>query len=174
MMRWSWWIPVLLLPPAAADATTARLAGLTELVRGSELVVFGEATGRESFWQDGRIFTRVSIDVLEVWSGRAPDPATIEVFTLGGVVGDVGQRVDGMPVIAGGERVALLLARDSADRYHPVGMWQGVFHVVGEGDDPPIARSQVPVALVGPRSVSLPTTLSALRRAVSEVADARR
>lgn len=153
---------------SVAQATTARRASLTELVHGSDLVLLGTTEEQESFWDGGRIYTRSTVRVEEVWAGTAPKGETVDVLTLGGVVGDLGQRVSGVAKLPVGGRVVLFLQSDKRGRYRTLGMSQGVTHVVDDGtSDPRIERSTGGLRMVGDMpSETFPTSLSALRLAV--------
>src|SRR5512137_104221 len=92
------------LPAAAAVAVPASVEDLT---RGSDAVVRGRVTGVTSRWIGGRIFTFVEVVRSSVWRGNAP--ARLTVVTPGGVVGGIGQRVDGAAVFAEGEDAVVFL-----------------------------------------------------------------
>jgi hypothetical protein len=153
---------------SVANATTARHTSLAELVRGSELVVLGTTEAREAFWDGGRIYTRSTVRIEEVWAGTKPKRDTVEVLTLGGVVGDLGQRVSGVANLPVGGRVVLFLATDDRGRYRTAGMAQGVTHVVDDDSgDPRVERRTGGLRLIGEAPTEpFPTSLSALRRAV--------
>jgi len=160
--------------PSLAPAMSTRVAPLAELARRADLCLVGRAVARETFWREGRIFTRVTVQAEEVWKGAAVPGQTVEVLTLGGVVGGLAQRVDGAVAIEVDERVALLLAREPAGAFVPLGLWQGVFRVAGEGPAAAVARPTPPVRLVGVVPEALPSSVSALRSAVLEAARAPR
>ncbi len=160
---------VLLLGAATAWATATRVAPIDELARDAELVVLGSPVAEQSFWEGGRIFTGVELKVEDVWTGTAPATTSIQLVTLGGQVGELAQRVDGAAVLPLGSRVVAFLNRDSKGRYHPAGMWQGVFRVADDGADPVVARAHpVRVAPRDATSLRMPERLSSLKRAVLE------
>lgn len=165
---------VLSMLPCMAAAMSTRVSSLADLARRSDLALVGRAVSRESFWREGRILTRVTVQAEEVWKGGAVPGQTVEVLTLGGVVGGLAQRVDGAAAIEVDERVALLLAREPTGAFVPLGLWQGVFRVAGEGPAATVARPTPPVRLVGVLPEVLPSSVSALRGAVLEAARAAR
>jgi hypothetical protein len=161
-------LAVAVATPAAA--TTARLATHDELVADSALVVLGTATSVESFWREGRIFTRYRVSVEQVILGDGRPGDELDVLTLGGVVGGIGQHVEGAARLSPGKRQVLYLARDGG-ALRPVAMWQGVFTVLDDGSvNPRVERGQVNVNIQGPRAVALPLDLDDLRREVDAAA----
>src|SRR5262249_55709368 len=94
------------------------------LTRASQCVVRARVTSVSSQRSpSGRITTSVE---LEPWAG--PDVQTLRMFIPGGVVGEIGQRVEGAPSFAAGEEVVLFLAARGSS-YQPVGLGQGVWRV---------------------------------------------
>src|ERR671936_1166195 len=112
-----------------ARAALAVPASVEELARSSQAVVRGRVTGVSSRWSDDqrRIFTYVDIAPSSVWRG-AP-PARITVVVPGGVVGPIGQRVDGAPGFAKGEEVVVFLSEAEAGTFRVTGLAQGKFRV---------------------------------------------
>jgi len=157
-----------------AAAMSTRAAPLAELARRADLALVGHAVQSESFWREGRIFTRVTVLADEVWKGPGAAGRTVEVLTPGGRVGHLGQRVDGSTAVVVGERVALLLARTPDGAYVPLGLWQGVFRLAGEGAEALVARPVPPVRVVGNPPEAPPPSLAALRRLVLEADRAAR
>ncbi len=164
----------LVLAAAGAAAMSTRVAGLSELATRADLVVLGTATTRESFWSGGRILTRVRVTAEEVWSGDARPGDSVEVLTLGGEVGGIGQSVAGSVAVSPGERVALMLAGDAKRGFFPLGLWQGVVRVRGAGESARVERAVPDVRVVGELPASLPSTLAELRSAVLEAIRAKR
>ena len=119
------------LPAGAARVERARLG---DLVRGADLVLVGRPLERQSYWQGGRILTRVRLAVDELWSGELTE-STVEVVTLGGVVGDLGQQVAGEAVVPTSGRVVLFLSGSTLG-LRVLGMAQGLL-LVSESDGTP-------------------------------------
>ena len=160
---------LLVMLPALASASTARQASLKELVELSSDIVIGNVEHRESFWQDQRIYTKHVISVRETWRGQKTEKA-IEVLTLGGVVDNLGQSVEGSPKLKKGESVLLFMTRDSRAALHPVGLSQGVFYLGAPSPrGQPIGRDLRAFGFLNDESASFPDTLEALRARVKEV-----
>src|SRR3990167_9483135 len=96
------------LLPFALHASTLRWLSLSQLSQASSSVLLGRALDQTSFWQEGRIYTRTRLAVEEVWQGKSPGE-TVEVLTLGGSIGTIGQRVEGAGLILPNERVVVCL-----------------------------------------------------------------
>lgn len=168
---------LLLGVAASARATTVRYRTLRELVHDSQLVVQGQVTELESFWQGMRIYTRSRVALEDVWLGATPETTYVDVITLGGVVGTIGQRVDGAAVLPLHQRVVLHLRARGTSEYAPVAMAQGVWLVEGNGREAAVAHVTRPSPdrmILKPRQVPdvLPSTLADLKRAVLEAARA--
>src|SRR6516164_1438367 len=101
--------PFLLLLALPALATTLVAMDVGALARASRCVVrvrVGSVSALRS--EAGRITTVVELERLETWSG--PDLPALRMLIPGGVVGDLGQRVEGAPAFVPGEEVVLFLA----------------------------------------------------------------
>src|SRR5690242_10651550 len=101
---------LLLAVAAPASAMLAAPASVEELARSSQAVVRGRVASVSSRWSDdqARIFTYVEIQPASVWRGSPG--ARVTVLVPGGVVGPIGQRVDGAPAFAKGEDVVVFLS----------------------------------------------------------------
>lgn len=122
---------VLCLP---AGATSVLGVDLDQLARQSDAVVHGTVKAKESRWSgDGRrILTDVQIEVRESFKGS---PArTVTVQQPGGVVGDIGQRVDGLATFEVGEEVVVFLERWGSQRFQVTAAAQGKFRVERSSD----------------------------------------
>ena len=139
-------------------------------MRESQWIVLGTTGESTSYWQDGRILTRVSIAVEEVWVGELTD-TTVDVVTLGGTIGEIGQRVDGALRFGTGQRVVLCLQRH-AGVLRVVEMAQGAF-ILEEGANPRVFRKGFGMRLVdnsmGPPTARFPESLRDLELAVREI-----
>jgi hypothetical protein len=105
--------PLLAVFPHEADAHTARLLTLEDLVDRSTYVVVGTAGEHRSVWEDlpagKRIVTYTKIAVERAVTG-AP-AGDLWVRTLGGVVDKIGQAVPGEAQLPAGSRALLFLAQ---------------------------------------------------------------
>ncbi len=160
-----------LLACSTAQATTLRALSSEELATAAERIVLGTLESRASYWDGTRIYTRHVIQVEETWHGPPTD--RLEVLTLGGVVGAIGQRVVGTARLRVGDRVVLFLAAGGGEELFTIGMAQGAFHVEEgdpEGSDtsaPELIRPATGLHLVGETPIR-PQTLGALRALVEE------
>jgi len=117
-----------------AGATSVIGVDLEQLTRQSDVVVHGTVKGKESRWSgDGRrILTDVQIEVRESFKG--PPARTVTVQQPGGVVGDIGQRVDGLATFDVGEEVVVFLERWGTQRFQVTAAAQGKFRVERSSD----------------------------------------
>lgn len=163
---------MLCAAPSPSQATTMRFKSLRELVRGSDVTLLGEPVESQSFWQGTRIMTRVRVQVREVWSGTLPQHSLVDVITPGGVVGDIGQRVDGAAVLSQNTQVVLHLRRHEGE-YWPTAMAQGVWVVPKDPLSQALIRPGADHLVYGLShnaggDTALPKTLKQLRLAVEE------
>ncbi|MBL8935314.1 MAG: matrixin family metalloprotease [Archangium sp.] len=117
------------LVATASQATTMISLELESLIDGSDAVARVRVERTQAMWSaDGsRIVTEVTLAVLDGWKGGVKQ--TVTVLLPGGVVGRVGQRVEGVPRLEpGSELIVFLEAR--GDRFVLTGLSQGVFTVV--------------------------------------------
>lgn len=163
--------------PASAHAATFVPRTLAQLVARSDATVLGHTVERRSFWQRGRILTEVTLQLDEVWHGALRPDAQVRVFTLGGEVGELAQRVDGAAALPAYGRVVVHLQR-VAGGYAPTAMAQGVWLVDDMYGSRSAVRHQVPGAIPAGLRPSQrpdcgPSHLAALRAAVQEAARVR-
>ena len=127
-----------------ALASTAVQMDVPALTRASTDVVRGRVLSSTPAWSGDhlRIITRVTVQVVEAWKGTAA--GTVTVVQPGGELDGIGQRVDGVAPLAGGEDVVLFLEH-SGPNHRVVGLAQGVYRVSTAGGTP----RAVPAALEG-------------------------
>lgn len=120
---------------SAAFGTTLLAVDLVGLSHSAEVIVVGTVrASAPRFTQDGRrIVTDTEIEVSEVLKGK-PGTPTLVVMQAGGIVGDVGQRVEGTATFALGEEVVVFLDRRGSDRFAVTAMAQGKFRVERSSD----------------------------------------
>jgi hypothetical protein len=130
----------LLLAPLA-HATLLVALDVEGLAGSSDAVVRATVTRVSSRWtrDGGRIVTDIELDVAETWKGGVRK--TIVVMQPGGVVGDLGQRVDGVATFALGEDVVLFLEA-RGDRFTVAGLAQGRFKVEASSDGATVSARQ--------------------------------
>src|SRR5688572_15386468 len=80
--------------PTDAGASTSIALSVKELATTSDAIVRVTQLERSSAWEDGRIVTTSKVHVDRVIAGASPG-ADITIRTLGGVVGEIGQYVEG-------------------------------------------------------------------------------
>ena len=138
-------LALLLLGPAVAPAVASVVVAqsIESMAREARTVVRGTVRASSSAWDDAhrRIHTYSEVEVREVW-----------VRTLGGVVGDVGQRVDGVARLSPGEDVVLFLRADpkDAELFSVIGLSQGKLRVEPRGDGPVAIPSHRGLVLARP------------------------
>jgi hypothetical protein len=115
---------------SAAFGTTLLAVDLPTLSHSAELIVVGtvRASAPRLTLDGRRVITDTEIQVSEVLKGKADGP-TVVVMQAGGIVGDIGQRVEGTARFTVGEEVVVFLDRRGADRFAVTAMSQGKFKV---------------------------------------------
>lgn len=151
-----------LLTSAPADASVARALSLGELVARSSSVLVVTGIAKRSSWQTiggtRRIVTDTRLRVDELVSGADPSTSEITVRTLGGVVGTVGQIVEGSAQLTLGEQSLTFVTQLSPDLFGVTAMGQGHYPIMTEARGRILRpNSQLP-ALVG-KQVSAVDTL---------------
>ncbi len=165
------WLIVACVWPLTAVASTALPMDVAALAARADLVVLARVGTPAAHWQDRRIVTVTPVDIEEVWVGHSSD-RTLAIETLGGVVGDIGQRVDGEAQLAPGQHVVLFLA-GATSRFRVLSLAQGAFHVLPDVSAAPrVVRTLDGLALHGP-APAVPATLPELKAAVLDVARTR-
>jgi len=121
----------VVLPIASpAGATVSVALSLDELVDEAEHVALVRCTGAQASRDDrGRIVTDYALRVEESMKG---DGGTLTMRSLGGVIGDLGMRVEGEPHPTVGARYLVFLERRGG-ALRAVGMSQGVMPVSDQG-----------------------------------------
>ena len=98
---------------------------LEELSSKADSIIVGQVTDMRSQWEDRNIFTYVTLSVEQYIKGAGDSQVTIK--TLGGTVGNLGQRVSDTPSFHIDERAVLFL-RD--EFFRVVGWRQGKFSII--------------------------------------------
>ncbi len=110
-------------------ANQAIPLSIEKLTRKADLVL--EGTVRSTSCQrdfEGRIYTRVLLDVVEVWKGQVPPDFV--VVQPGGVLGEEVVTVSGQDDFAIGQEVALFLVLNPRREGVVIGVSQGKFKIV--------------------------------------------
>ncbi|MDB4937750.1 MAG: hypothetical protein JWP87_4722 [Labilithrix sp.] len=104
------------LAPRDAGASVAVAASVEELARASSVIARVTTLDRESAWEDGRIVTHTRVRVDAVIAGATPGASRqLRVRTLGGRVGNIGQLVEGEPVLTPSESSIVFLTPRGED-----------------------------------------------------------
>ncbi|MGE3310411.1 MAG: hypothetical protein AB7O66_10610 [Limisphaerales bacterium] len=162
------------------DSRATRFARLTpeELARGADVVVHGRVVALESRRDEaGRVFTRIELDVDEVWKGAIGTGICV-VARGGGVLGDTEVRAVGQPEEAVGDEWVAYLVRSAAGEWVTLGMAQGRFRVTRDESSgrrwvhnlfwgaPPLSN----VARLAAWPPTRPLSLEELKRRTQEIA----
>jgi hypothetical protein len=103
------------LVPSDASASVSIAVGFDALVKDADAVAVVTAAEGQSIWEDGRIYTYTKVKVDQGVAGDLGAGADGWVRTMGGVVGKIGQMVDGEPVLTSGKSSLLFLRKFKAD-----------------------------------------------------------
>lgn len=100
---------------------------IDQLVEESHWVVQGRVVEKSCHWDgQGRIFTQIKLDRVDVWKGES----TGETFTFiqaGGTLGDIQMVATGEPIYQLREEVVVFLDKNQRGEGVSVGMAQGKF-----------------------------------------------
>jgi len=142
----------------AADARASVSIAVTwdGLLRESTAAALVTALEGRSVWEGNRIYTYTRVHVDRGVAGELTTGDEAWVRTMGGVVGKVGQIVDGEPVLARGQTSLLFLhpiAARPAGAFDVTARGQGQFALVVDEKTPPhLVRSTSAGGLVAPRT----------------------
>ena len=161
---------LLLVSALPARAALAVPASVEDLARSSQAVVRGRVAKLTSRWSEDqrRIFTYVEIAPSSVWRGAPPSRVT--VLVPGGVVGPIGQRVDGAPTFAKDEDVVVFLSEAEAGAFRVTGLAQGKFKVDADAARPDLSHTsfvEAPLRAMERRAEPMP--VAELERRVRSV-----
>jgi len=130
----------------ASDASVSVALTVDDVARASVLVARVVPQAQTSRWEDGRIVTTTRLGVESVLAGAGVAGSEVRVRTLGGVVGDVGQRVEGEARFTAGAPSIVFLAKDvqgredAAARFVVAGRAQGQLVVARDADGRDVVR----------------------------------
>jgi hypothetical protein len=146
---------------AATDAGASVSIQVTwdGLLRESTAAAIVTPTESQSVWENGRIYTYTQVHVDRAVAGDLATGADAWVRTMGGVVGKIGQRVEGEAVLAPGYASLLFMhtgGNAPAGVYQVTARGQGQFPVVAAADPataPHLVKSNAAGALLAPNTV---------------------
>jgi hypothetical protein len=155
------------LTPSTAEASVSIAATVDGLLQQSTAAAVVTAAESSPVWEDGRIYTYTHLHVARGVAGELKTGAEAWVRTMGGIVGKVGQIVEGEAAFAPGETSLVFLRPGPVGAYVVTARGQGQFPVVADDPQQPahIVRSHAAGMLVAPR----PAAASAAPRLAAEV-----
>jgi hypothetical protein len=136
------------LVPSDAQASVSIAVAFDALVKDADSVGVVTPVEAKSVWEEGRIYTYTRVKVDQSVAGELGTGAEGWVRTMGGVVGKIGQLVDGEPVFTTGKPSLLFLRK-----FKLGGTWevsaraQGQYPVIA--DETTKARKVIRAASVG-------------------------
>jgi hypothetical protein len=114
---------------AGARASEMRPMPVSELSAKADLVVNGKVLAKSSQRDDsGRIYTKIQLEVNDVWKG-AVSSNSITIVHGGGTVGNERTEVSGQVEFEVGEEVVAFLVLNQRGEGVCLGLSQGKFHV---------------------------------------------
>ncbi len=115
----------------SARATTMVALSTERLVQKADIVAVVQVRGQQTVRAGGRLVTQVRLEVAESFKGTSAG-ASLQVLTLGGTDGQLGQRVEGAAEFVTGETCVVFLRRVADGVYHVVGMEQGKLSLIAD------------------------------------------
>jgi len=100
-----------LLVPSDARASVSIAIAFDALVKDADSVGVVTPQEAKSVWEDGRIYTYTRVKIDQGVAGELGTGAEAWVRTMGGVVGKIGQMVDGEPVLTTNKPALLFLRK---------------------------------------------------------------
>jgi len=111
----------------AAQATTLVSMNLDQLAAAASVVARVRCLGNEMRWEDGEIYTFTTFEVVESLKGSAPQQIIVRL--IGGRVGSVTSKVDGVPRFQPGEETFLFVEPKPTGDWGVSGWVQGTFRI---------------------------------------------
>jgi hypothetical protein len=112
-----------------AQASVSIAVAFDALVQDADAVALVTPVEQMSAWEDGRIYTYTRVTVDTPVAGELGSGASAWVRTRGGVVGKIGQTVDGEPVFSMKKASMVFLHRGSPGSYFVSARAQGQYPV---------------------------------------------
>lgn len=106
--------------PSDAAASVSIAVPFENLVKDSDAVAVITPSEQKAIWEDGRIYTYTRVKVDQGVAGDIGTSTDGWVRTMGGVVGKIGQLVDGEPVFVSGKPSLLFLRKFNAGEVYEV------------------------------------------------------
>jgi hypothetical protein len=124
---WILFLAGLALLAIAANATTLSRLRFEELVKQATAVARLRCLDVESRSQDGEIWTETRFEVVELNKGLLP--GVVSVRMLGGRIGSLHSRVEGVPAFRPGEEAYVFLWGREGESFRVLGWSQGAFRI---------------------------------------------
>jgi hypothetical protein len=121
---------VTLAPCPTASASVSIAVGWDALLKDADAVAVITPVESKSVWEGGRIYTYTRVKVDQGVAGDLGTGAEAWVRTMGGVVGKVGQLVDGEPVFVSGKSSLLFMRKFQAGAWEVSARAQGQYPIV--------------------------------------------
>lgn len=149
------------LAPTDAHASVSIAVAYDALVKDADAVGIATPVETRSVWEDGRIYTYTRVKIDQGVAGELATGSEGWVRTMGGVVGKIGQMVDGEPVFTTGKPTLVFLRKfKQATTWEVSARAQGQYPIVS--DDTAKVRKVTRSAAVGvlypPKAIAQTTT----------------
>ena len=106
--------------PREAQASVSIAVGWEALVKDADSVVVVTPVEAKSVWEDGRIYSYTRVKVDQGVAGELATGSETWIRTMGGVVGKIGQLVDGEAVFVNGKPSLVFLHKFQTGAVHEV------------------------------------------------------
>lgn len=157
-------VTMLIALSGDSRASVSIAVGWDDLLHASAEAVIVTPTGAQSAWEAGRIYTYSHVRVDRAIAGALSSGGEAWIRTMGGVVGDTGQRVEGEPLLITGQPSLVFLQPGPNGSFHVTARAQGQFPVIAASNQRPayVVRSEAMGTLVPRQSqASSPAALLA-------------
>lgn len=148
------------LAPSDAAASVSIAVSFDQLVKDADSVAVITAGEGSAVWEDGRIVTYTKVHVDQGVAGELAAGNDTYVRTLGGVVGKIGQMVDGEPVLQKDKPSLLFLRKFKTGSFEVSARGQGQYPVVVDEKTKArkIIRSNSAGVILPPKPVQTPAS----------------
>ena len=124
---WILFLAGLALLAVAANATTLSRLRFEELVNRATAVARLRCIGVENFLENGEIWTETRFETVELNKGLLP--GVVSVRMLGGRIGNLHSRIEGVPAFRPGEEAYVFLWGHEGEPFRVLGWSQGAFRI---------------------------------------------
>jgi hypothetical protein len=141
--------------PGDASASVSIAVTWEGLLHESAAAAVATPIESRANWENGRIYTYTHVRVDRVVAGEAPLGTDLWIRTMGGVVGKIGQIVEGEAAFADGLPSLLFLRSGPAGSFEVTARAQGQFPVVAATPSAParVIRNRAAGAIFAPPQV---------------------